>query len=90
MAEYFYVRAMLIAPSTLPTAMRREEEWAKSGPDLDAYAKSACTQTIHHKPVYVTGVYNPPLKAPSVKVRLRDRRPRWNRATRFPQLLPLS
>lgn len=77
-------------PSTLPTAMRREEEWAKSAPDLDAYAKTACTQSIHHKPVYVPGVYNPPLRAPSVKVRLRDRRPRGNRASRSPQPPPHS
>ena len=35
---------------------------------LSSYAKAACTQTIHHKPVYVPGVFTPPKLAPSVKI----------------------
>ena len=63
-------------------AAAREEAWAErhgAGPDgskdaedsarlLSAYAKAACTQTIHHKPVYVPGVFTPPKHAPSVKI----------------------
>ena len=49
-------------------AADRERAWVASAPDLDAYAKSACTQTVHHKPVYVPGVYVPPKRAPSVTV----------------------
>ena len=49
-------------------ALDREREWQASDPDLEAYAKVACTQTIHHKPVYVPGVFVPPKRAPSVKI----------------------
>jgi hypothetical protein len=35
---------------------------------LSEYARAACTSTIHHKPVYVPGVFTPPKKAPSVKI----------------------
>ena len=33
-----------------------------------AAAAALCTQTVHHKPVYVPGVWSPPRRAPSVKV----------------------
>lgn len=36
--------------------------------DLEQYAKAACTVSIHHKPVYVPGVFLPPKLAPSVKI----------------------
>ena len=49
-------------------AYANERAWARSNPDLDAYAKELCTQTVHHKPVYVPGVWSPPRRAPSVKV----------------------
>ena len=35
---------------------------------MSSYAKAACTQTIHHKPEYVPGVFTPPKLAPSVKI----------------------
>ena len=49
-------------------AIRRERQWIESDPDLEAYAKVACTQSIHHKPVYVPGKFIPPIRAPSVKI----------------------
>ena len=54
--------------SEFRAALDREREWQASDPDLEAYAKVACTQTIHHKPVYVPGVFVPPKRAPSVKI----------------------
>ena len=48
--------------------MRREDEWVASAPDLDAYARFACTQSIHHKPVFVPGIFTPPLRAPAVSI----------------------
>ena len=49
-------------------AADRERAWLASVPDLDSYVKTACTQTVHHKPVYVPGVYVPPKRAPSVTI----------------------
>ena len=68
-------------PGAAAAAAAREEAWAEAhgaGPGganaedserlLSSYAKAACTQTIHHKPVYVPGVFTPPKRAPSVKI----------------------
>jgi hypothetical protein len=68
-------------PGAAAAAAAREEAWAEAhgaGPSganaedserlLSSYAKAACTQTIHHKPVYVPGVFTPPKRAPSVKI----------------------
>ena len=70
-------------PGEAAAAAAREKAWADrhgAGPGssaetknasarlLSAYAKAACTQTIHHKPVYVPGVFTPPKRAPSVKI----------------------
>lgn len=68
--------------SEAKAARERERQWAQSYGvgegeqfqdedsvrSLEAFAKAACTQTIHHKPVYVPGVFQPPKHAPSVKI----------------------
>ena len=70
-------------PSPEEAAAAREKAWAErhgAGPGssaetknasarlLETYIRAACTQTIHHKPVYVPGVFTPPKRAPSVKI----------------------